>query len=385
MLNHNVAWSGTFLRCAQFARRLVQRGHECTIVTISPRRRLALKVHVWKGVRIVETPDLLWGMGRSGWDLWDLLRRQLWLRNQRYDLVHAFDCRPVVVHPALAARRHAQAPLVIDWADWWGRGGAAAERRNPFLRHVFIHLETFYEEHFRRCADATTVISKALEHRAIALGVLPETITRLGSGADLELFFPMDREEARRQIGLAAGGPVVGFMGNVQYDLDLVLATFGLLHRVAPHARLLLTGRRSPLVTRFKASDSAGQAVHEAGRVPFESLNAHMNACDVLLLPLRDTLANRARSPQKLCDYLATGHPILTNPTGEVGELFGSHCIGAAVEADPEAMSQALRVLLADPAGLSARGRNARRLAETELSYDHLTDRLADVYQRAGA
>jgi len=383
MVNHNVVWTGTFVRCAQFARRLVARGFDCTILTISPRRRFTVEETTWKGVRLVQLPDLLWGIGRSGWDPWDLLRRLLFLRGRSYDLIHAFDCRPVVIHPALAAQRRSRAPLVIDWADWWGRGGAASERRNPFLRHVFIHLETFYEEHFRRRAAATTVISRALEGRAIALGIRPETISRISSGADLELFYPVPQIEARWAAGVPPAGPVLGFMGNVQYDLDLVLGTFSRLHRREPGARLLLTGRRSPLVAHFKEADPAGSAVHEAGLVPFETLNTYMNACDLLLLPLRDTVANRSRYPQKLCDYLAAGRPVLTNPVGEVGELVAAHGVGATVAPDPDAMSEAAFALLKDGDRLEHLGRGARRLAETELSYDQLTDRLAAAYDRA--
>jgi glycosyltransferase involved in cell wall biosynthesis len=382
MLNHNVAWTGTFVRCAQFARRLVRRGYPCTIVTISPHARLHFRTATWEGVEILEAPDLLWGIGRTGWDPWDVVLRLLYLRPREFDLIHAFDSRPAVVHPALALKARRGIPLVMDWADWWGRGGTASERRNPLLRYGFIHLETFYEEHFRRRADATTVISRALGERAIALGIPPDTITRIGSGADLESFRPIARQEARRGIGFAGDGPLLGFMGNVQYDLDLVLATFARVHQVLPQCQLLLTGRRSPLVARFRADEPAGTAVHEAGLVPFDTLNLHMAACDILLLPLRDTQANRARYPQKACDYLAAGRPVLTNPTGEIGELFRAHAVGVAVAADPAAMAETICTLLADTERLTQLGTNARRVAETELSYDLLTDRLLDVYHR---
>ena len=49
------------------------------------------------GLRMVETPDLLFGMGRSGWDPWDTLNRMDYIRRGEWDIVHGFDSRPAVV------------------------------------------------------------------------------------------------------------------------------------------------------------------------------------------------------------------------------------------------------------------------------------------------
>ena len=91
--------------------------------TIHPQRRLGVEESELQGVRVVQFPDLLWGIGRTGWDLWDTAQRLGKVRGETFDLVHAFDSRPVVIHPALALQRRG-VPLVMDWADWWGRGGA---------------------------------------------------------------------------------------------------------------------------------------------------------------------------------------------------------------------------------------------------------------------
>jgi hypothetical protein len=76
MINHNVAWSGgTFFRAYHFARQMVSRGHQVTLLSISPKSRFAMRRSAHDGVDLVETPDWLWGRGRTGWDLWDALRR----------------------------------------------------------------------------------------------------------------------------------------------------------------------------------------------------------------------------------------------------------------------------------------------------------------------
>jgi len=100
-LNHNVARrGGTFYRAYHFARHLVRRGHSVTLLTISPHRRWGFDLEECAGVKIVHIPDLLWGVGRSGWDPWDVVNRIGYLRGQAWDIIHAWDCRPVVILPA---------------------------------------------------------------------------------------------------------------------------------------------------------------------------------------------------------------------------------------------------------------------------------------------
>src|SRR5579871_6778359 len=101
-LNHNVAFKGgTFFRAYHFARHLVQLGHEVTLFTISPDSRLKCTTREVDGIKFVDTPDWLWGIGRTGWDVWDTASRILAISGGTWDLVHAFDSRPAVILPAL--------------------------------------------------------------------------------------------------------------------------------------------------------------------------------------------------------------------------------------------------------------------------------------------
>ncbi|MDR0358298.1 MAG: glycosyltransferase family 4 protein [bacterium] len=381
LLNHNVAWRSTFFRCLAFGRQLVRRGHRVTLVTTRPSGRFEMRSEEVDGVELALMPDLGSGMARSGWDPSNVLRRLLFLRGRRFDLVHAFDCRPVVVHPALLASRLRSAPLVIDWADWWGRGGAIAERSSWLLRHGFGPIETFYEEHYRRRADWTTAISSALADRVAGLGVDPDRVTVIPGGADLERFAPLPRDAARARLGLPLEAPLVLFAGFVQYDLDLVLESFDVVASEVPGARLVLCGPPSPVVRAFQEGHPrlAGRVL-EAGVVGFDLMPAYLAAADVLLLPLRDSITNRGRWPNKLGEYLAMGQPVVTNPTGDVGALLERTGAGRLAGSDPAAFGDAVVRLLRDPEARRELGRRARATAEEELDYAILARRLLDVY-----
>ncbi|MGQ0561396.1 MAG: glycosyltransferase, partial [Gemmatimonadota bacterium] len=115
-LNHNVVGSGTFLRAFHFARQLATRGHRVTLVTTSRNARLTARTYERDGVEMIEAPDLLSGRARTGWDPYNTWVRRTLVRRTRFDLVHAFDSRPAVVYPALAADATSNALFIMDWA-----------------------------------------------------------------------------------------------------------------------------------------------------------------------------------------------------------------------------------------------------------------------------
>jgi glycosyltransferase involved in cell wall biosynthesis len=376
-LNHNVARSGgTFFRAYHFARVLAGRGHDVTLLTISPASRLGSVERIADGVRVVETPDLLWGSARSGWDPWDTLWRAAFVRRHQADLVHAFDSRPAVVLPALAAHRLG-IPLVMDWADWWGRGGTIEERRpGAGLRAVVRPVETYFEEAFRTTARGTTVISTALRARAIGLGVAADTIAQIPNGCDVDRVVPLPKARCRHTLGLPADAPVVGYLGVLtRSDATLLFETFRQIRRARPDCRLLLVGNH-------KASPPPIEGLIETGFVPFDRMIEWLGACDVLLLPLKDTISSRGRWPSKVNDYLAAGRPVVASAVGDIATLFGRHAIGRAVADTPDALTAATVALLENPAELDQLGATARSVAETELSWSRLTDDLEAHYAR---
>jgi glycosyltransferase involved in cell wall biosynthesis len=380
-LNHNVIWRSTFFRCFHLGRYLVRQGHEVTIYTIHPKNRSGLEEIRLQGVRVVQFPDWLWGIGRSGWDFFDVWQRLRQLKIEHYDLVHAFDSRPVVIHPARALQRRG-VPLVLDWADWWGRGGIIEERKNPLIKWSFGAVETWYEEHFRTLADATTVISTALQNRAIGLGVKPQTILKLHSGADVEALKPMDKNTARRTLGFSPDWKIFGFMGFVHFDLELVLSSFARIHKAHPEARLLLAGKPSTLVSDWVRKDNLAEAILDRGVVPYAQLPEVFGCADVFLLPFARKQANIGRWPNKVGDYMAMGRPIVTSPVGEMETLFQSEPMGVLAADNPAAFADAAWSLAADSATCERMGRAARAAAEARYSWEFLADKLNDFYRR---
>ena len=374
----NQVGKGTYWRALYLGRELAQRGHSVTLLATAKESRLHLTVRQVEGVTLIETPDLFVGSLRSGWDPWNALRRIGWLRGQEFDLVHSFETRPTVLLPALYAKRVRHWPLVLDWADWFGRGGSVEERSNPILRALLRPVETFFEERFRGEADRTTVICSLLNQRAEALGVAPATILHLPNGCNTERFFPVDRDGARQRVGLSPSGLIIGYCGTIfPRDAELMATAFDGVRAEQPDARLLVIGYCPvdirPLVTH-------PEAVVQTGYVADEQINDYFNSCDICWLPFHDTNANRGRWPMKLNDYMAAGRPTIATAVGDVADLIRQEPIGLLAETEPLSIAGQTARLTGDSDLRRKMGLRARELAISRFSWASLAGQLEALY-----
>ncbi len=184
MLTFNVAYRGgaTFYRALHLSQGLARRGHRVMLMASSPGKVLRFHEQEKMGVTMVEAPGIFPSRWRYGYDPYEVLRRITWIFPRRFDIVHAFDNRPVVIYPALAARRKGSR-LVMDWCDWFGRGGAAEERANRVMRAVMGYVDTYYEEAFRHRADATDADGKLVHPQRLLVRQQPRPLRRVRRAA----------------------------------------------------------------------------------------------------------------------------------------------------------------------------------------------------------
>lgn len=381
-LNHNVVHTGTYQRASCLARELVAAGHELTLVTTSRDRRSEGSEREWFGVRVIEAPDLLSGSARTGWDPWNTLWRVRRLARQRFDLIHAFDSRPAVILPALALHRTTGAPLFMDWADWWGRGGTIRERSGWATRTLFGPVETWFEEAFRTGATAHTTIVDTLRERCIALGVPAARVLTLPNGCVPPPEPRLPKAEARAALGVDAAPLLLHIGVMLPADATFIFDALRRVRRTLPDTRLVLVGH-----CRARVPADLNAAVTRTGFVDDARLQTWRAAADVGLLVLRDTVASRGRWPGKLSDYLSGGVPIVMTRVGAAAAMIGD--AGAAVLAPPTpaGFADAVIATVRDGAAQSRLGARAFELAAGELSWHVMARRLVTFYreQAAGA
>ena len=376
MLSYNRVGRGTYWRAFGFAKELVGLGYSVTLMAVSRSRNRQITESITAGVHVVETPDL---HPSSGYDPVDVFLRTRWLRQQTYDLIHAFESRPVVIGPARSLQKRLGIPLVIDWCDWFGRGGSVEERANPLLRTILRPIETYFEEAFRPEAAGNTVINTLLRQKAVKLGIPTQKILLLPNGANVDGIRPVNKATIRKQLGLPVDKPILVYTGAIfQQDAFLMAETFNRIHLERPDVHLLLVGYKN---ISIESMVDAKTAVIRTGPVSYPKLASYIAAADIGWLPLVNNGANQGRFPMKASDYMAAGLPIITTDIGDLGKLVSDNQIGWVSKDTPHDMADVILNILNNPDAIRLKGKQARLLAETEFTWSLLAQKLSDFYQ----
>ncbi len=290
-------------------------------------------------------------------DLWAVVALVRLLRRLRPDVVHGHTPKGGVV--AMLAGTVARVPVRVYHLRGlaWRPGGGGPR----FVRYT--------ERISCRLAQRVFAVSRALRFDAIALGLCPPEKLRVlangsGNGVDAEGRFDPRRHsaagmEARRELGISPGDPVIGFVGRLARDKGVaeLAAAWRALRGTWPAARLLLVGpvdERDPVEPAVLAELAEDPRVHAAGRVG--DTPALYAAMDLVCLP-----TYREGFPNVPLEAAAMGLPVVASRIPACEEAVVDGTTGTLVPpGDSSALVAAIAAYLSDPGLRRRHGRAAR-------------------------
>ena len=255
----------------------------------------------------------------------------------RYRIVHAH-----AAEAGLAARLRLGTPVIVSYLgddvlgdrDELGRTAAAGRWRSRLVRW---HSQLF---------DATITKSRVMED------ALPARTRRknhvIPNGVDRNLFAPMEREAARRELGWA----------------DEPTALFVATKPRSPAKRLWLAER---------AATAAGVRLHVVDNVDPAEMPRLMSAADCLLV----TSAVEG-SPNAVKEALMCNLPVVATSVGDISERLQGVRPSWICPPAEEAFAEALRACIA--AGVRSNGRDVA----SDLDEDRIARRLLTLYEEVG-
>ncbi len=219
-------------------------------------------------------------------------------------------------------------------------------------------------------AAAVITVSEALRRRLVDLGAPADRIVTLRNGVDLDTFRPVEREAARRALGV--DGRVIVTVGNVIETKGQRLVVRALAQ--VPDATLLIVGDGAdvPVLRALAAELGVADRVLFLCRVAHDRLREIYGAADVSVLA-----SVREGWPNVLLESMACGTPAVATKVGGVPEIITRPESGDIVDdRTPEAIARALADLLANPPA-----REATRAHAEEFGWDATTEGQISVFQ----
>jgi glycosyltransferase involved in cell wall biosynthesis len=219
-------------------------------------------------------------------------------------------------------------------------------------------------------------------------GVDPEKIWRIPNPIDLNLWRPMNRDEARRELGLAAETCIVICHGRIQMrhkGLDVLLDAWERVRasRSDQHSTLLLIGSGDDdaiLRERIDRLGPSGIEWIERYELDRTVMRRYLSAADLYVL------ASRAEGfPVAPLEAMGCGLPIVGSDIPAIRNILqhGSASGGLIVPPeDPRALAEALQSLLDNPDLRRDLGRNARRNVEERFSIESVGQQLDQMLRR---
>jgi len=268
--------------------------------------------------------------------------------------------------------------IVAECWEWLGKGGYA-DNRKGIIGKIMAFYDRLTELRVERIFDHIIAISSVLKKRFRDSG----NVTVLRGGAENSELVSLGIDIARRRVRLSADSFIVG-MSNVcasdHKDNELFFEAFGKLSREYSGLFIVLTGSDGGYIKEVGRRYGFAEKVIFPGWVEFGIYNAYLSACNVFVLPLPNTPINAGRWPNKIGDYLCLNRPILSNPTGDVEDLFREYRVGILCDHSSAGFYTALKALI-EKENLEECSKDAPYVANETLAFDKRIESLLAIFK----
>lgn len=385
----------TGIRSYEFARALINAGHQVTIVCgSSDRSSLDLPYDArrswYRGmiddIDVISLPLPYSNRDSIGRRTFIFLRfawRSVLISlKDEYDLLFATSTPLTAGVPGIFARWLRRKPFVFEVRDLWPELPKALGMRNPILLGGMSLLEWMTYHSALACIGLSPGIVEGIQRRSAA--GMP--VAMIPNGCDLDIFLPGNRIDATLP-GIADGDFVAAFTGahGIANGLNAVLDAADVLkQRGEKRIKLLFVGdgkEKDYLAERAK--DQSLDNCLFLPSIPKTDLARLMGRFDCGLMILKNVPAfYYGTSPNKFFDYISSGLPVLNNYPGWLADLIIEHQCGVVVPPEnPIALADALIHLANHPDECMRMGGNSRALAVSQFARSQLANEFVDFLE----
>ncbi len=247
------------------------------------------------------------------------------------------------------------------------------------------------EGHVLRVADRIIAATPAEQAQLIWLyGADAAKVTIIPPGVDLERFHPIDKDEAKRCVGIPCGDNNIMFAGRIEplKGIDTLIRAMALLKErfpaVVENTCVAIIGG-DPWADSPDVEMARLQALRQD--LGIHDVVVFLGAKDQNVLPCYYAAAEVVVMPSHYESFgmvaleaMAMGRPVIASEVGGLAFLIQDGVTGYHIPSrDPEALANRLYTLLADESCRESMGRAARRYAE-RFDWAIIAERIVNVY-----
>lgn len=255
-------------------------------------------------------------------------------------------------------------PFVVDIDDWWGFDPDGS--RSGFESY----FEQAFEEKSVKLANEVITASSVLREKIKAYSKRDPLL--IPNGVNPLDFDKLDHEKCRKalvsDLNLESDSRIV----SVAYDVNFIGMLDSLSKSFSRERKEVYL-----LVVGLPEGQLQNPNVLRMPKLRRDEWIRLITGSDVILMPMQDTVWERARFPIKLAEYMATGRPIVSSAVGESRHILEEAGYPKAdsrfsFRSDSEATNSVHR-LLDEIQGAESVGQEARAFALNTLSWENIT------------
>lgn len=178
-------------------------------------------------------------------------------------------------------------------------------------------------------ADRLIAVCTALKNAMVQLGVPEDKIAVIPNGVDINKFFPLPKEDARRRLNLSNTKKIILSVGGLipRKGFDVLIKAFYILMKEQPARNMYLIlageGPARKELEQLVSSCGLNGSVYFAGDVAHEDLHLWYSAADLFCLA-----SSREGWPNVILESLACGTPVVATDVWGIPEIIRSDNIG---------------------------------------------------------
>ena len=303
--------------------------------------------------------------------------------------------KPEIIHSAsnfvvgMAGARAAKAlgiPSIYEIRGFWHL--TQSTKRLGYEGSDHYNLTERLEIETAKMSDHVFTITKALKDILIENGISENKITVLPNAVDPSKF-NISKKDKRLEKELDFQNKVViGYIGSfVKYEgLDLLLEASSILkNKLGDCFRLLLVGDGDMMknlrnMARFLQLEDI---IIFTGRVSHKEVNRYYSLIDIAPLPRKGFRVCELVSPLKPFEAMGAGKVLITSSVEALAEIIDDGKTGFVFEKDnAEDLADKLELVILDKELRKQIGNNANKWVIENHSWDVISKRVIDVYQK---